>query len=123
MLIQLDDKNGITFGNPGEPQAVMAHSRSGRGSAIGLAGAPTRAMDHACGARSKVTPSVSMIMEPPFDVRDCWYQGDVYVCLVSVAWTFFSSVILAHTRSVNHRRTPSLSRRRQSGMRRSSCRS
>jgi hypothetical protein len=77
MMAELDDKQGIVHGEPGFPQAVVCHTRNGKGSSIGLPAAPSRAMDHECNARGKSTPSVILFHDPPLCVTDSWYRGQV----------------------------------------------
>jgi hypothetical protein len=84
LSVDVDDKNGVVTGMPGLPQAVIPHTRCGKGSTIAQAAAPTRALDHGVGALSKITPSMTLIHDPPSKVDGSWYRGQL-ICTLKEA--------------------------------------
>ena len=81
LSVDVDDKNGAVIGLPGLPQAIIPHTRCGMGSSISQESNPCRALDHGVQAISKVTPSMTLIHDPPSDVQGTWYRGQLVCCL------------------------------------------
>ena len=73
-MVQMDDKQGIVFGEVDLPQAAMPRYHA-RNPGIISVKKSLSAMDHQVGCNAKVYPSVTMVMRPPAKMADSWNDG------------------------------------------------
>ncbi len=74
LLLSCDDKHNVQVGEPRHPVAALDRGKR----VLGCEGIPIVALDHDF-TKSKITPSVTLVVDIPNSPLESFYRGKVYI--------------------------------------------